>query len=334
FLSLRFPDWSSIDVTGFRNITSGWETDVFSFDVEYAMNGVNKAERLVARVYPGSPGAYRANFEFDLLKAIHEIGFPVPRVLLVETESDTFEKPFIIMDRIVGKTMREIMLEGNEARQSEMVDLFSRLFVEMHRLDWKQISMVPERYLQADPQSLFIEHLEGLRGHISRNNVDYLVPIIDWLMENIQNIDSLGLSLLHRDFHPMNILIDSNGKPFVIDWTAAMIGDPRIDVAWSLLLAKLHFREGLENVFLRGYEKVLDARLKNMDFFMVDACIRRLSDILISLKSGPGALGMRAATADEMKTGIALLLDMHEIVENTTGLRIAEIDRQVKILSG
>jgi aminoglycoside phosphotransferase (APT) family kinase protein len=45
-----------------------------------------------------------------------------------------------------------------------------------------------------------------------------------------------GESLLHMDFHPLNVMISSDG-PVVLDWTRASRGDPLVDVAatWVLL---------------------------------------------------------------------------------------------------
>lgn len=45
-----------------------------------------------------------------------------------------------------------------------------------------------------------------------------------------------GDVLLHMDFHPLNVMISTNG-PVVVDWTRASRGDPLVDVAvtWVLL---------------------------------------------------------------------------------------------------
>lgn len=45
-----------------------------------------------------------------------------------------------------------------------------------------------------------------------------------------------GTSLLHLDYHPLNILVDFHGIAAVIDWTNSSWGDPRRDVARTVSL--------------------------------------------------------------------------------------------------
>ncbi|MFW9978609.1 MAG: phosphotransferase family protein, partial [Candidatus Thorarchaeota archaeon] len=324
YLIHRCPDWKNLKILNLQNITSGWETEILSFDAQYTLHGDDRVDHLIARIYPGSPGAYRANFEYTLLRDLHDLGFPVPRVLLVDVDSNVFDRPFIIMDRIVGKTLMEHMLDGSAERYAESIRLFCRVFVQLHKIDWKKISLVPESYLTSDFPTLFRNHLNGSRNHAIDNGVPYLTTIVTWLENHLNEIEPLPLSLLHRDFHPSNILLDESGNPYVIDWTAATIGDPRMDIAWSLLLAKLHFNEDLADVILSGYEEVIGKQLENMDFFIVDACLRRLSDITIMLHKGAEELGMREATTGAIKEGIHLLLTMQDMVYRRTGLKIDE----------
>jgi aminoglycoside phosphotransferase (APT) family kinase protein len=46
-----------------------------------------------------------------------------------------------------------------------------------------------------------------------------------------------GTTLLHFDFHPLNVLVDNGELSGVIDWSNAASGDPRLDAArtWAIL---------------------------------------------------------------------------------------------------
>lgn len=333
YLSIMFSDWAGLEVHNVQNITSGWETEIISFDIRHSVRTHQETKHLIARIYSGALGANRAKSEFDILQSLAVAGFPVPQVFAVETESGVFDGPFIIMERILGTTMLEKMNQDNKALFSKMIDLFGKLFVQLHSLDWRKMPVVPEAYLRASPQSVFREHVDGYREHILRHRVGFLSPIVDWLSEHLHEVVLLPISILHRDFHPMNILIDKEGNPYVIDWTAAMLGDPRIDVAWSMLLAELHLGGELRDMILDSYQNARGEVLQNMDYFIIDACLRRLSDILISLNSGASTLGMRESTSEAMKAGVGLISQMHDTVERITGLRIDEIERQAKRFS-
>lgn len=326
----KFHEWRNIKVSNITDITSGWETEIISFDLEYSFQDKQNNDHLIARVYPGNTGIHRAEFEFNLLNSLHSIGYPVPNALFVDVNPELFKRPFIIMQRIIGSILMDRMFSDSGLIDSKMADLFCTLFVRLHRLDWRKMEIVPEKYLHSDSQSLFRAHLDGQREHISKHAVGFLSPIIDWLFANLHEIEFHPISLLHRDFHPMNILLNQNGDPFVIDWTAATLGDPRIDMAWTLLLSRLHIGHGLHEVVLDRYQRIAGTNLDDMDYFTIDACLRRLSDILISLKAGSESIGLRQFAADEMKMGIGMLEEMHDTVRRITGLSIDEIDNQIE----
>ncbi|WP_078548725.1 phosphotransferase family protein [Litchfieldia alkalitelluris] len=56
-------------------------------------------------------------------------------------------------------------------------------------------------------------------------------------------------SLLHLDFHPLNVLVDENEISGIIDWTNASVGDPRFDLARTYSILKI---EGY------NFQKVVD----------------------------------------------------------------------------
>jgi tRNA A-37 threonylcarbamoyl transferase component Bud32 len=128
----------------------------------------------VARSYKDGRSA-RA--EAELSRAVHALGYPVPRV-------DSWEGPRIVMERIDGPTLGEQLLTGAvtpEEGALVQADLQRRL----HALPWPGAGA--------------------------------------------------GESLLHLDFHPLNVMVGPEG-PVVIDWTNARPGPPGLDVAVSAVI--------------------------------------------------------------------------------------------------
>ncbi|HEX4906876.1 MAG TPA: phosphotransferase [Acidimicrobiales bacterium] len=76
-----------------------------------------------------------------------------------------------------------------------------------------------------------------------------------------------GDRIVHRDLHPLNVLMSADG-PIVIDWSNASRGDPAFDVAdtWVLLSTASPDLHGIEKLlaplarrlFLRGFLGALD----------------------------------------------------------------------------
>ncbi|MHA2024055.1 MAG: phosphotransferase, partial [Candidatus Thorarchaeota archaeon] len=292
YLFQRYPEWSNIVIHNFNDITSGWETEILSFDVAYTVNGISERHGWISRAYPGKTGVERSTSEYELLQILHSIDYPVPEVVLLETDSKWLGKPFIIMERINGATMWDLMQVGTEETTQEMVQMFSKLFVQLHDLDWSKFPKVPERYFKTNPKDMYKNVITGVRDWITRASVEYLVPLVDWLDEYYHEIEFDRYSIIHGDFHPMNILIGEEGSPFVIDWTASKLADYRSDIAWSLMLAFLYAGEEFRDVIIAGYESASGHKIQNLDYFMVEAAIRRFADILISLRDGAESLGM------------------------------------------
>ena len=95
------------------------------------------------------------------------------------------------------------------------------------------------RLHEVGPGALVMERIDGptmgeamarrpwqLRSHV-RTLAD--------LHEQLHAIPFDGLSLVHFDLHPDNVLISSRG-PVVIDWTNAHAGSPAADVAMTWLI--------------------------------------------------------------------------------------------------
>ncbi len=333
YLSQRFSEWSNISIRNLQDITSGWETKIISFDIEFSSSESLEQRSWIARAYPGTPGVERSSFEFELLHTLHTLDYPVPNVILLETDAKWLGKPFIIMDRIDGTTMWEAMESGGENVTNEMVQELGHLFVRLHNTDWSKASQVPKIYYETSPRDMYLRNIEGVRDWIAREGIEFLVPLSNWLEDNYSSIEFERYSLLHGDFHPMNILIDSRGVSYVIDWTAAKLGDYRSDLAWSLMLAFLHWDEKFSGLILESYEAAAGFKVPNIDYFIVEASIRRFSDVFLSMRDGAETMGMLEGTAEAMLSSLPLMTKLHDLIEPITGFRIMELDEYIERIS-
>ena len=100
FYEREFPSRENTRILDLIRISDGWENDVYSFAVEYEEATERKREDLILRIYPGDDAPQKSVREFNALKHLHEIGFPVPQVLLLESDSSYVGKPFVIIEKI------------------------------------------------------------------------------------------------------------------------------------------------------------------------------------------------------------------------------------------
>lgn len=98
YLGAQYPSYSHIEVSNVARVTSGWETEVYAFRLEYEEDNALRSRDLILRMYPGEGAKQKATREFRAMSKLHDIGFPVPKVCCLETETRVFDRPFVVME--------------------------------------------------------------------------------------------------------------------------------------------------------------------------------------------------------------------------------------------
>jgi aminoglycoside phosphotransferase (APT) family kinase protein len=278
----------------------------------------------VLRVYLGDDGDFKSAHEFRSMSQLRQAGYPVPKVLLLETENSPLGSPFIIMERIDGQVMGSVLFGAPEKQQRELLTLFCELFIRLHRLDWRPFVAGDE--IQ-EPFFLVDRWLSRARDGLARFGQAGLLPIVEWLERRREALPCRRPSPVHQDFHPENVLLQADGSPVVIDWTAFDVSDSRFDLAWTLVLAHSYLGVEWRNRILQEYERVAEARVEQIELFEVFACGRRLFDISVSLAEGAEKLGMRPGAVAMMRQQMGEAERVYELLVARTGIRIAELER-------
>jgi len=131
------PAKRGLQVKDLSSITAGWESEMYAFDVEYGPAEDRRREALVLRLYPGDQAHAKAAHEFHSMRQLHQVGYPVPYVQLLERTNSPFGKPCVIMERIAGQVMGPLFSSARGEQQREILRRFCALFVQLHRLDWR-----------------------------------------------------------------------------------------------------------------------------------------------------------------------------------------------------
>ncbi len=144
---------------------------------------------------------------------IEETGLNIPKILDIEQIDGKWA---IITEFIEGKTLAELM-EENPEKYDEYLELLVDLQLEIHsktapllnKLKDKMNRKISETSLDATTRYDLHTRLEGMPKH---------------------------KKVCHGDFNPTNIVISSNGTPYIIDWAHATQGNASADVARTYLL--------------------------------------------------------------------------------------------------
>ena len=325
YLTRAWPERRGLTVSNLNTLNLGWESDVYAFDASW--EGRAGPDALVLRVYPGDDAYTKSANEYRNLKLLAAGGYPVPRVDLLERDDSPFGKPFLIMERIPGRTLWQPLFNESSEQTARLMPLFCGLFARLHAVDWRPAVPDPSVFEPGGPHAIIERQLAQWRPFAQAMPLPGFQPAWRWLDEHAQHITSERASLIHWDFHPENILLKPDGlDAVVIDWTNLDISDYRFDLAWTLLLVGSN--QGMQWVgpILDGYQRAAGHPVEDLAFFEAAAAARRIFSVVGSVHFGAEKLGMRPDAVETMRRQAPALRLVYQIFQDRTGLQIPEAE--------
>jgi aminoglycoside phosphotransferase (APT) family kinase protein len=250
-------------------------------------------------------------------------GYPVPQVLLLETEHSPVNRPFVIMEYVPGEVMWNLLDTASAGKQRQLIDQFCQLFVQLHDLDWR---LFDANLPDGDPFFFVDRWLDDARRALHEFPEVDAFPFLDWVAARRALLACTRPSPVHRDFHPGNILIKEDNSATVIDWTGFDITDPRFDLAWTLVLAHAYGPPGWRGQILQGYERHAGKPVEQIQTFEAIGCARRLLDLAVSLTQGAQRMGMNPQATEAMRADMEPHRQVYRLFVERTGLRIGAFD--------
>jgi aminoglycoside phosphotransferase (APT) family kinase protein len=276
----------------------------------------------VIRIYPHLNVKDKAIKEFKVMEWLKQKNYPVPEVYLLEVNDNPLDKPFIVMEEIKGKTLREVMEISTKEENDEFLRKFSDIFIRLHNLD---LSDFPHHLIglpEIKESNLLELYLLIMDERLRSGKLECLLPILDWIRERARQVEIEKISLTHGDFHPDNVLVRENGELIVLDWSAVTPVDYRYDLAWTMVLARLYVGEDFKERAYNAYKEVRGKSINNIAFFEVIALLRRLSDIATILTQDSEETGMREDTTYVIKSQKELIERLEELMYDYTKIRV------------
>ena len=239
YLAHRWPQASDVAVETIERIYGGASRETYRVTVRTIEGGRAREQRLILRRDPASSliETDRAT-EYLAYEAFHGTSIPVPRPLCLETDPRWLERPFFLMEQIVGAVSDSRLLAERPYvdHLDEIGEQKWRILGEIARSD------PAERGLTA---RLEVPALESCW----RRELDYWERVIDedelapqpiaraairWLRRHPPP-PPRRLSVVHGDYRTGNFLFDGDGRiRAILDWEMCHLGDPLEDLAWAL----------------------------------------------------------------------------------------------------
>lgn len=202
------------------------------FTFGFTLRRAGGEEQLVLRLAP--PGA-RAEGPADverqgrLLRALAETPVPVAPVRFLGGAESPFGRPFHIVARLPGDTVRAWEERTPpEAALARMADAGLSALVALHRLDWRRVAAAHGPPL--DPRE-DVERWDGLCERSADPELLALAPRVRrLLLERAPPAPRIGL--FHGDFQWSNLLFAGERLVAVLDWELAAVGPVLNDLGW------------------------------------------------------------------------------------------------------
>jgi aminoglycoside phosphotransferase (APT) family kinase protein len=280
-------------------VPTGWEAYVYRFRLRTCASLPARFDRpLVLRLYAGPKGLPRARREFAAQLHAYRHGYPVPEPLLLEEESRHLGGPFIVMAHVPGQTLLE-RLRANWTRILAVPARLARVHARLHAL--------PTAGFPSAGGPFLARQLDDLGRTLRTHDLGGLTAGLRWL-DSHRPRESEPPSLLHLDFHPVNLVVREDGQCVALDWSEADVGDRHADLAMTTLLLDcapvdgLGLHERLVAPFtrwlLRHRYQVVYRRCAPIDagrlrYYLAWACLRRLATYGMWLRAGPLSNGSK-----------------------------------------
>ncbi len=280
-------------------IPDGWETYIYRFQLQSSTALPPAFARpLVLRVYANAQGSHRLRHEFAVQQHLHGLGYPVPEPLAREMDSQILGGPFMLMEWVPGRTLLDLLFR-QPWRILRGPGRMAQLHARLHQL--------PVRDFPGPPGPFLDRQLAQLRTQIATYDLDGLRPGLAWLQEHRPPTNAAA-SIVHLDFHPINLLFQGLQGRAVLDWSDADVGDRHADVAVTLMLIectrvddgslwrKLSSWPGrilLYHLYRRAYRTMLPLDDGRLRYYLAWAALRRLGRYGMWLRAGPDVTGSK-----------------------------------------
>ena len=240
-----FKDKGHLISANESSIASGFSNETFIFSLEENDEIKNFVLRLKPTNYQVFP-EYNLKLQVDIMRCLHNRGFPAPNVILYESNEDILGSEFYLMDYINGEApsdnppyhmdpegmVGKAVKEDRRKIWTEWIHYLNQI----HILDVDDLGLteLESKYGKNDPIDIDIEYYQDfLNWGMDGEDNPLCDDVLNWLRENKPKKNN-PLSLCWGDSRPGNILYENFKATALLDWEMASYGDPISDVAWCL----------------------------------------------------------------------------------------------------
>jgi len=343
----RLSAYLDAPIERLRVLASGWETTVFEFALAKAstrFSEIPSLRPLVLRFYQGGQADEKGPREYQTIDRLAAAGYCVPRPYVFERDHATLGAPFLVMERVAGEPLLSIA-SFPQAFKTFSLGFFGfvRAQVKLHRLnpDTEGLRDIPRAFQPsgAPPGTPLLDRvLAIIAERVEKGPLPGLKDALRRLTARAGAYRVAEPTIVHMDYHPLNVLVRGVRVTGVIDWVNTDVGDRHLDAATTAAILSSsafdHPRWLRDNVvgnslrmsFAATYVPLYHA-MARLDFERFRYCqavaaLLRLSMLGMMRTRGPETVGFRPEAIGEVTAGVVRLLTRYAERKSGASVRL------------
>jgi aminoglycoside phosphotransferase (APT) family kinase protein len=231
-----------IDVASLQSYLGYAITDVQQFkggqsNPTYRITAADGRRFALRRKPPGKllPSAHAVDREYRVIKALHQVGFPVAQPHVLCEDDAVIGTAFYVMDCVEGRVLWDQSLPGmSKAERAAIWDELNRVMAFLHTIDFQKIGLAdfgkPGSYVERQVARWTKQYQAS-----ETERVEAMDNLIAWLPKNIP--PESGTSVVHGDYRLDNAIFHPTEPRIlaVLDWELSTLGDPLADFAYHCM---------------------------------------------------------------------------------------------------
>jgi len=329
-------------------LASGWETTVFEFTLQSASKSfaaIPAGASMVLRFYQGSAADAKGAREHTTIDHLFAAGYPVPRPYAFEADHLALGAPFLIMQRLAGGTLFAVRSFPSAFKTFSMAFFsFVRAQSKLHKFDPASAGLreIPRAFAPpagAGAGSPLLDRvLAIIAARVETGPLPGLREALNLVTERAARFRAVRDSLVHMDYHPLNVMVEGVRVTGVLDWVNTDVGDRHLDAAMTAVILSSSAMEkprwmrdnvvgnGLRASFAALYVPLYHA-MAPMDFERFRYCqavaaLLRLSMLGMMRARGPEVVGFRREAIEEVTPAVVRLLSRYATRKSGAAVRL------------
>jgi fructosamine-3-kinase len=246
-----------IEINNLQTNKDGFSTDIKMFHLTYSQGGDTFSNEVILKEFSNK---VKFNKELNILRstAVNSI-INIPTVYFEDKE-----KRIVVMELVKGATLDKYYLANPEDMQSAF-EKFGVTLAQVHSIctDTVRDFFTDNDLCQEDYINFYIE---SLKNRVAKFEDPVYKNCLQNIYDKFKSV-SFTKALNHGDYHFWNTIITNENTLYVLDWEKAFIGDPRYDIANTLVLGYSWFGTSFREPMLDAYQNITNKRIEHLDCF-------------------------------------------------------------------